>query len=242
MRMSWHTIKMGTTAIEYEVRRSARRKKTVQIKMEDGVARVLAPSTLPDAEIRALVRKRSGWILEHTPDTKPEPSSERFAHGRILPYLGRGIRVIVSSADVWFPAVRLDQCRFRVVAPKNARDSEQIFRAFVEWYGARACERLPRIVDRWWPHLGRGDRARIAIHIRDQKSRWASCSMKGSLNFNWRLMMLEPPLAEYIIVHELAHLTEMNHSPAFWNVVERALPDVKQRRQRLKEVEKTIPF
>ena len=66
--------------------------------------------------------------------------------------------------------------------------------------------------------------------------------MKGSLNFNWRLMMLEPELAEYIVVHELAHLTEMNHSPAFWNVVERALPDVKQRRQRLKEVEKTIPF
>lgn len=240
--MSWHTIELGKTAIEYEVRRSRRRKKTVQLKMEDGVARVLAPSTLPDAEIRAIVRKRASWIIEHTSETKPEPSSKRFAHGRILPYLGRGNRIIVSRADVWFPHVRLDQRRFRIVAPRNVRDGEEIYRAFVEWYSARASERLPGTVDRWWPHLGRGDRSEIVIHVRDQKSRWASCSVKGSLNFNWRLMMLEPPLAEYIVVHELAHLTEMNHSPAFWDVVERALPDMRQRRQRLKEVGKTIPF
>ena len=183
MRMSWHTIKTGKTAIEYEVRRSARRKKTVQIKMEDGVARVLTPATLPDAEIRALVRKRAAWIIEHTSDKKPEPLWKRFTHGQTLPYLGRGIKVTVSSADVWFPAVRLDQRRFRVVAPRNARDGEQIYRAFVEWYSARAYQKLPELVDRWWRHLGRGDRREIAIHVRDQKSRWGSCSVKGSLNF-----------------------------------------------------------
>ena len=242
MRMSWHTIELGKTTIEYDVRRSRRRKKTVQIKMEDGIPRVLVPATLPDAEIRSIVRKRAAWILEHTSETKPEPLSKRFVHGQILPYLGRGVKVVVSRADVWFPNVRLDQGHFRVVAPRNGRDGEQIYRAFVEWYGARSREILPEVVDRWWTHLGRGDRSCIAIHVRDQKTRWASCSVKGSLNFNWRLMMLEPPLAEYIVVHELAHLTEMNHSPAFWNVVERALPDMRQRRQRLKEVGKTIPF
>ena len=155
---------------------------------------------------------------------------------------GRGNRVIVRRDDVWFPTVRLDQRRFHVVAPRNAKDNEQIYRAFVEWYSARAYERLTEVVDRWWPRLGKGERSQIAIHIRDQKTRWASCSVKGSLNFNWRLMMLEPPLTEYIVVHELAHLTEMNHSPAFWDVVERALPDMRQRRQRLKEVEKSVPF
>ncbi len=240
--MSWHTIELGEAAIKYEVRRSARRKKTVQIKMEDGIPRVLVPARLPDAEIQAIVRKRADWILEHTSKPKPEPASRRFAHGRILPYLGRGNRVIVRRDDVWFPRVRLDKRRFRVVAPKNGRDGDQIYRAFIEWYSARAYERLPEVVDRWWPELGRGDRAGIAIHVRDQKSRWGSCSTKGSLNFNWRLMMLEPALSEYVVVHELAHLTEMNHSPAFWNVVEAAMPDMRQRRQRLKEVEKTIPF
>ena len=240
--MSWDTIKMGKTAIKYEVRRSRRRKKTVQIKMEDGVARVLAPATLPGSEIRAIVRKRAAWIIEHTSDTKPDPPWKRFAHGQTLPYLGRGVKVVVRRSDVWFPTVSLDQQRFRVVAPRNVRNGEQIHRAFVGWYSAQAHERLPEVVDRWWPQLGRGDRARIAIHVRDQKSRWASCSVKGSLNFNWRLMMLEPALAEYIVVHELAHLTEMNHSPAFWSVVESALPDMKQRRKRLKEVEKSIPF
>ena len=240
--MSWHTFTFGSTAIKYEVRRSSRRKKTVQIKMEDGIPRVLVPATLPDAEIQAIVHKRSAWIIEHTSKPKPEPPPNRFAHGRILPYLGRGNRIIVRRDDVWFPTVRLDQRRFRVIAPKNSRDSVQIYRAFVEWYGARAYERLPKIVDTWWPRLGRGERSQIAIHIRDQKSRWGSCSTKGSLNLNWRLMMLEPQLAEYVVVHELAHLSEMNHSPAFWSVVESALPDMKQRRKRLKEVEKTIPF
>ena len=240
--MSWHSVKVGKATIRYEVRRSGRRKKTVSIKLEDGVPRVMVPATLPDAEIQAMVRKRADWIIEHASKTKAEPPSRRFANGRILPYLGRGVRILVRRSDVWFPQVRLDKRRFRVVAPRNGRDGEQIYRAFIEWYTARAHEELPEVVDRWWPRLGRGARARIAIHVRDQKSRWASCSVKGSLNFNWRLMMLEPALAEYVVVHELAHLTEMNHSPAFWNVVESAMPDMKQRRQRLKEVEKTIPF
>ena len=240
--MSWHTIKLGKTAIKYEVRRSRRRKKTVQIKMEDGLPRVLVPVKLPAAEIRAIVQKRAAWIIEHSSEVKPEPTWKRFAHRQVVPYLGRGVKITVSRADVRFTNVRLDRQRFLVVAPKNSGSGEERYKAFLEWYSARAYERLPEVVDQWWPRLGRGDRSSIAIHVRDQKTRWASCSVKGSLNFNWRLMMLEPPLAEYVVVHELAHLTEMNHSPAFWSVVQEALPDMRQRRQRLKEVEKTIPF
>lgn len=73
------------------------------------------------------------------------------------------------------------------------------------------------------------------ITIREQKTRWGSCSSQGNLNFNWKLMLLPGEVLDYVVVHELAHRTEMNHSKAFWTIVENTLPDYKKRRKLLKE-------
>lgn len=73
------------------------------------------------------------------------------------------------------------------------------------------------------------------ITIREQKTRWGSCSSKGNLNFNWTLVLLDPELLDYVVVHELAHRREMNHSKNFWKIVEAELPDYRERRRRLKE-------
>lgn len=72
------------------------------------------------------------------------------------------------------------------------------------------------------------------IFIKEQKTVWGSCSAKGNLNFNWKLILTGPDQLEYVVVHELAHLKEMNHSPAFWREVEKILPDYRERRKRLK--------
>ena len=71
------------------------------------------------------------------------------------------------------------------------------------------------------------------ITIREQKTRWGSCSSKGNLNFNWKLTLMPAELLDYVVVHELAHRIEMNHSPRFWRVVEQQLPDYRQRRRQL---------
>ena len=73
------------------------------------------------------------------------------------------------------------------------------------------------------------------ITIREQKTRWGSSSSKGNLNFNWKLVLLDPELLDYVVVHELAHRREMNHSKNFWKIVEAELPDYRERRRRLKE-------
>ena len=73
------------------------------------------------------------------------------------------------------------------------------------------------------------------ITIREQKTRWGSCSARGNLNFNWKLILMPEEIQDYLVVHELAHRIEMNHSPAFWRLVERELPDYRERRAWLKK-------
>ena len=225
------SVRFGDATIEYEVRRSERRKKTVQITVDGGGVQVAAPSKTPESELRAMVRKRAPWILSHASDEMLEATPKRFVSGETLPYLGRNVRLVVKTTDVRSPEVRFDHWRFRVAVPKATDDGhryERIRRAVVGWYRGRATERLPEIVERWWPRLGRGEMSRILV--RDQRQRWGSCAPDGTLRFNWRAMMLKPALMEYVVVHELAHLTHRNHSTNFWGLVSNVMPDAQQRR------------
>lgn len=78
------------------------------------------------------------------------------------------------------------------------------------------------------------------ITIREQVTRWGSCSAKGNLNYNWKLILVPVELLDYVVVHELAHRQEMNHSKRFWEIVEKELPDYRQRRKALKNYEVEI--
>ena len=236
-------IRFGDTTIDYKVRRSERRKKTVQITADGGGVQVAAPMTTPDSDLRAIVRKRAPWILSHASAEMLEAAPKRFVSGETLPYLGRNVRMIVDTADVRSPKVRFDHWRFRVTVPKTLSGGERyepIRRAVVGWYRDRAAERLPNVVERWWPQLGRGDVSQILI--RDQRQRWGSCAPDGTLRINWRAMMLKPALIEYVVVHELAHLTHRNHSTDFWGLVSKAMPDAQRRRKSLRETGRTLPL
>ena len=236
-------IRFGNTTIDYEVRRSKRRRKTVQITTDGGGVQVAAPLATPGSELRAMVRKRAAWILSHASDQMLEAVPKRFVSGETLPYLGRNVRMVVEDAYVRRPEVRFDHWRFRVTAPNTLSDGERyesIRRAVVSWYRSRADERLREVVDRWWSRLGRGEKSRVLV--RDQRQRWGSCAPDGTLRFNWRAMMLEPALIEYVVVHELAHLTHRNHSTNFWDLVSKAMPDAQQRRRSLREAGRLLPL
>lgn len=96
----------------------------------------------------------------------------------------------------------------------------------------QALKDIPARVARFAPQVGV---CYGRITIRNQRSRWGSCSSQGNLNFNCLLMLCPPEVIDYVVVHELCHRKEMNHSPRFWAEVERVLPDYKQRQQWLKD-------
>lgn len=104
-------------------------------------------------------------------------------------------------------------------------------------YREAAREYIPRRADYYAQQLGVSfERIRIA----EQKTRWGSCSSKGTLSFNWKLMLAPPKILDYVVVHEVCHLKEMNHSPRFWKLVEELMPDYKECRKWLKENGSTL--
>ena len=237
------SIRFGNTDIKYSVRRSDRRRKTVHIAVDGTGVQVAVPHDTSDDEIRGIVRRRAPWILANAPGSLLEAPKKQFVSGETIPYLGKNVRLLVEAQDVRLVEVRFDHWRLRIAVPRdlpgNVR-SERIRNAIVAWYRRRAELRVKSSLDRWLPRLG----AEVlpAILIRDQRQRWGSCAPDGTLRFNWRIAMLKPELAEYVIVHELTHLKVRHHSPEFWELLSRTIPDAQLRRRRLREGGKFLPL
>ncbi len=236
-------VKFGDATIEYEVLRSQRRRKTVQITMDGGRLLVAAPTDTPCSKLETIVHKRAPWILRQAPDALLAPKKKRFVSGETLPYLGRNVRLIVQPADVLSPRVRFDHWSFRIYVPARLDDADRydgIRKVVTYWYRRRAELRLPEAVEIWRKRIGLPETPEVLI--RDQRQRWGSCAPGGTLRFNWRVVMLPPALSEYVIVHELAHLRVSSHSTQYWDLVSSLLPDARQRRQRLREAGKVLPL
>ena len=279
--------------IPYRVRRSARRKKTMQISVDDKGVLVAAPTAVPDGEIRDFIRRKADWILESLARMRDVAESSRLVNGNSLPYRGAPVRLNIQTveardadkgkrsiiaptvdggslriefgdADINVDAeiaaargfhvevdggVRVDYDErggspiFRIAVPESLPDDERddaIRRELAGWYWERAEELIGESVRRWLPKFGYGREPTVIV--RDQKRRWGSCSSDGVLRFNWRLAMLHPDLLDYVVVHELSHLEVMNHSPKFWAVVEKRLPNARDLRRRIKDEGGKLPF
>ena len=241
--MERDSVRFGDTTIEYQVRRSERRKKTVQVTIDGGSVQVAAPMDTPADDLQTLVRRRAPWILNHASDELLAVAPKRFVSGETLPYLGRNVRMVFEAADIRTPEVRFDHWRFSIKVPEHLSGSqrnEDIRKAIIAWYRGRASVRLQSGVEKWLPRFGGGELPDVLI--RDQRQRWGSCAPDGTLRFNWRVVMLEPALVDYVIVHELAHLTVRNHSDDYWRLLTQMMPDAQERRRKLRTVGHTLPL
>lgn len=230
------TVRIGDTEIAYTVVRSRRRKKTIQITIdrERGVL-VASPLKTSSDRIAEVVRARARWILRASHAAESSPERQQLVSGESLPYLGTRVLLFVEASRVIGATVRFDHETLRVEVQQNLEGDNRraaIAMALEQWYRRRAAQWLEESVDRWSRRMSLIPKR---ILIRGQKRRWGSCSLDGTLRFNWRLVQLAPSLIDYVVVHELAHLRVPNHSPLLWESVAATMPDYKRRRKQLKQ-------
>jgi predicted metal-dependent hydrolase len=221
-------VHFGHTAIPYVVRRSQRRT-TVSIAIDPAAGvLVTAPQATTIERLDRVVRGKARWIVTHTSQLPESVVAEReFVTGETFLYLGRQYRLHVRlGVKAW---VALTAGRLSAEVPN--RDSEFVRTALARWYRQRAGLRLPSRLAFWCEKLGV---PQPAVLIRDQNRRWASCDPKGNLRFNWRIIQAPMRLVDYVVAHELVHLTHRHHTAAFWAMLGEVMPDYESRRQELR--------
>lgn len=216
--------------IDYEIRRSeTRRKLTISVERDRSVV-VHAPLGVTDEKIREVVESKRLWIYEKLHHGRkyselPHPPGKELVSGEAAFYLGRSYRIEVVDTDA--AEIRFAQ-RF-LIPSAHAPQRKAVLRA---WYEERAKEKILPRVQQFAKSLGvEFKHARIV----DNRYRWGSCTVKDNVNFNWRLIKAPMFVIDYVVVHELAHLIESNHTPRFWNIVTTQTPTMEKARAWLRE-------
>jgi hypothetical protein len=184
------------------------------------------PRNIDLREADRFLAKSRDWLRERL-EGVPEPVA--FAEGAMVPLRGEPHRIEGGAAQRGRPVVEVMACGRshgdgapRLVVSGNG---EHLARRLRDWLQGQARSDLE---ERCHHHASRlGLRIR-RITLRDQKSRWGSCSSDGQLSFSWRLVMAPPVVLDYVAAHEVAHLAEMNHGPRFWRLVETTMPELEE--------------
>ena len=207
------------TRPEYTLTRQKR--KTIAMYVRENGLEVRAPLRVSKAEIDSFVESKRTWIeraLAAQAQRTGKKSAFELDYGSRLLYCGREYAV----GEFGVPPG---------LAPEGIKC------ACVAIYRQRAKRDLTVKVQRYAALMGVQP---AGVKISGAKTRWGSCSSKKSLNFSWRLVMAEEDVIDYVVVHELAHIKQMNHSPDFWAIVQNIMPDYKVRRQQLKTLQKRL--
>ena len=229
-------LELPDASLAYAIRASTRRR-TLSLELRaDGSLTVATPRGLSLATIRAFVESRRAWIeAKRALLARPAPLRVLPEHGARLPYLGSELVLDISIAPSRRAACRCDSGNLMIEVPHDSA----IRPAIEAWYRREAARHYAARLAHFAPLVGRAARKLV---IRAQRTRWGSCSARGTISLNWRLMQAPPEILDYVLVHELCHLLVPNHSPRFWAEVARVLPDWRRRRAQLRQFGRSLPW
>ena len=220
--------------LEFEVRRSTRRKTFGLTVGRSGELVVHAPLQTDVEELRAWVRKKLLWVNRKLLQKEEEVQHVRLMEpvsGETVSYLGRNYRL--KRVEEQTHALQFDGQWFTI----RIKDCSRAPLLLKTWYRRNGLEWLTPRVKSW---ERKTDTSPSGVKVEELGYRWASCTRSGVLRFNWKLFQLPVRLIDYVIAHELTHIRVHNHSKAFWNALEQAMPDWKSRKDELDSSEAEI--
>jgi len=235
-------VVLGERAVVFKLFRVPRRRHVHVMVNEEGYLEVRAPWRFSLAEARAAIQEHGGWVLGALDEARTRVRLRPpLVSGNELPLLDERLRLRVrldAQLSLFEPEDaaaraglgRVERRGRELDVVVRAAEQSAVRRLLEAWFRERAVELLPGRMEPLAHALGV---SYTRVSVRAQRTRWGSCSSRGSISLNWRLVLLPPRLCDYVLVHELAHLREMNHGPAFWALVARLVPDYRQRRRDL---------
>jgi predicted metal-dependent hydrolase len=209
---------MKISGIDIAVKKSKR--KTVSIFVErDGSVSARIPDQLTPQEIEEVILAKEYQLHKHLAEwtqLNERYVLREYVNGQSFLYLGRNYRLkLVEEA---LGQLKFNQGKFLLGKP----EIEKAEAYFVDFYKRKLKEKIYPIVRQYQAQLGVQPNE---VKVMELQHRWASCSAKGNVNFHWKCAMAPMDVLHYIVVHELAHLIHLNHTPAFWNEVDKVLPN-----------------
>ena len=235
--LSWSdpelTSELTPTDIEYRIiRRPRRRTACVQVSPDNQVT-IIVPANLSQAKIADIIRRKTPWIIKKMKfnDAVRHPvKPKEYVSGEAFSYLGRNYRLKVLHGKP--RPVELKNGRFFVHVQSSGNERENHIRGVLTaWYKSHALDKL---ADRARLYADRVGVSYRAVRVKDLKSRWGSCTMAGDIHFTWHIIMAPMRIVDYVVVHELCHRAHHNHSPAFWRLLGRILPDYRAHKEWLR--------
>lgn len=213
--------------LDYHVVYSNRKTLSIIVERDRSIL-VRAPQSMTDEEITQAVENKKIWIYEkthHPQKYPPDPVKKEFVSGETILYLGRNYRLELIDEDT--KEICFNSCFF--ISRYQKVNAGELIK---EWYMSRGRKILIPRIRNFADAMGV---AYNQVSITDMKYRWASCSPKNNLNFNWRILKAPMSVIDYLIVHELAHLLELSHSTKFWNIVAVQVPEYEKPKAWLKD-------
>jgi predicted metal-dependent hydrolase len=208
----------GPPPVEVHLKRSARsRRFSLRVSRLDGKVTLSMPLRAREGEAIAFLEGHEAWLRE-TLRTMPESATRPVGIGSVIPVQGR----MLTLSPCHGRGIRVEGDF--LMLPGNPQSAGPRVAA---WLKVLARDRLAEASTRYAGLLGR---SYSSLALRDTRSRWGSCSPDGRLMYSWRLVMAPPAVLDYVAAHEVAHLVELNHSPAYWAVVERICPGWQRQR------------
>jgi predicted metal-dependent hydrolase len=218
-------IALGSELIGYRVRRSRRRRGSFSISIDESGLRIGVPWQASARWIEDVLRRHERWIVRKLAEWRERRApSMRWEDGSILMFLGEPLELAYSAF-----ISRPEQQDARLLIP--ATDQRQSAELVKAWLREEAVQCFAERIAYYAPKL---DVRPTQVRLSNARTRWGSCHPNGKILINWRLIQTPLALVDYVVVHELAHLREMNHSPRFWHAVAQALPDYAARKKALR--------